>query len=60
VLMDIITIKNNGVNGKNNYCRSVEDISQYKGEEEVLITAFCIFKITKIEGRNYYLDCEGY
>lgn len=56
----IITIKNNGVKGRNNYCRSVDDISQYKGEKEVLITAFCIFKITKIVGKNYYLDCLGY
>ena len=56
----IITIKNNGNSGRNNYCRYVGDISQYKGEEEVLITAFCIFTIKKIDGKNYYLDCEGY
>ena len=56
----VITLKNNGVNGRNNYCRYVDDISQYKGEEEVLITAFCIFVVKKIEGSTYYLDCEGY
>ena len=56
----VITIKNNGNDGRNNYCRYVEDITTYKGEEEVLITAFCIFKITKIDGNTYYLDCEGY
>ena len=56
----VITIKNNGNNGRNNYCRYVEDLTEYKGEDEVLITAFCIFKITKIDGNIYYLDCEGY
>ena len=56
----VITIKNNGNNGRNNYCRYVGDISQYKGEEEVLITAFCIFTIKKIDKNTYYLDCEGY
>ena len=55
-----IKIKNNGTNGRNNYCRYVGDISDYSDEEEVLITAFCIFKITDIEGNYYYLDCEGY
>ena len=54
-----IKIKNNGTNGRNNYCRYVGDISDYSDEEEVLITAFCIFKITDIEGNYYYLDCEG-
>ena len=56
----IITIKNNGTEGRNNYCRYVEDITQYKGEEEIIITAFCIFTIKKIDGKTYYLDCEGY
>ena len=51
-------IKING-NGRNNYCKDISDISEYD-EEEVLITAFCIFKITDIEGNYYYLDCEGY
>ena len=60
VTLLVITLKNNGVNGRNNYCRYVEDITKYPGEEEVLITAFCIFKITKIDGNTYYLDCEGY
>ena len=56
----VITIKNNGTPGRNNYCRYVEDITQYKGEEEIIITAFCIFTIKKIDGKTYYLDCEGY
>ena len=56
----VITIKNNGVEGKNNYCRYIADISLYPTEEEVLITAFSLFKITKIEGYYYYMDCEGY
>ena len=60
VTLLVITLNNNGVNGRNNYCRYVEDITQYKGEEEIIITAFCIFKITKIDGNIYYLDCEGY
>ena len=55
-----ITIKNNGTEGRNNYCRYVGDISEYKEEDEVLITAFCIFTIKKIQGKIYYLDCEGY
>ena len=56
----VITIKNNGTNGRNNYCRQVEDITQYRGEEEIIITAFCIFTIRGIDGNTYYLDCEGY
>ena len=56
----VITIKNNGNDGNNNYCRYIGDISELPEEEEVLITAFCIFKITKIDGKFYYLDCLGY
>ena len=56
----VITIKNNGTQGRNNYCRYIEDLTQYKGEDEVLITAFCIFTIKRIDGKTYYLDCEGY
>ena len=56
----VIKIKNNGVNGRNNYCRYVEEITKYHGEDEILITAFCIFQITGIDGNIYYLDCEGY
>ena len=56
----VITIKNNGVPGRCNYCRYVEDITEYKGEDEIIITAFCIFTVTKIDGNTYYLDCEGY
>ena len=39
----VITIKNNGTEGKNNYCRYIEYITQYPGEEEIIITAFCIY-----------------
>lgn len=56
----VIKIKNNGINGRNNYCRYIEEITQFHGENEVLITAFCIFQITRINGNTYYLDCEGY
>ena len=56
----LITIKNNGISVTNNYCRYVEDIIQYKGEDEIIIIAFCIFTIKKIDGKNYYLDCESY
>ena len=56
----VITIKNNGNDGNNNYCRYIGDISELPEEEEVLFTAFCIFKITKIDGKFYYLDCLGY
>ena len=56
----VITIKNNGTNGRNNYCRYVEDITKYPGEEEILITAFCLFTIKDIDRNTYYLDCEGY
>ena len=38
----------------------VEDITQYKGEDEIIITAFCIFTVKKKDGKTYYLDCEGY
>ena len=64
VTLMVITLKNIGVKGRTNYCRYIGDISNYPGEEEVLITAFCIYKITKIEktkeGTIYYIDCEGY
>ena len=56
----VITIKNNWTQGRNNYCRYIEDLTQYKGEDELLITAFCIFTIKQIDGKTYYLDCEGY
>lgn len=55
-----IKIKNNGTNGHNNYCRYISDISIFKNEKEVLITAFCRYTITKIDGYEIYLDCEGY
>lgn len=60
----VISIQNNGINGKKVYCRDIENISQYPEEREVIITAFCEFKITKIEKQNnldiIYLTCIGY
>lgn len=59
----IIDITNNGDNGHNNYCRDISEISQYD-EQEVLITAFCRFKIKGKDNYKgldrYYLDCLGY
>lgn len=60
----VITITNNsGPNGKN-YCYYIEELSQYKKQEEVIISAYCSFIITKIEkGENndvVYLTCLGY
>jgi len=60
----VITIKNNGINGQNNYCLKIDDISEIPDEEEVLITCNCYFTVTNIEkGALFdivYLICEGY
>jgi len=56
----LLKLKNNGINGRNNYYRYLEEITQFHGENEVLITAFCNIVITRIDGNIYYLDCEGY
>jgi len=56
----VIKIKNNGVNNRLYYCRNIEEITQFHGEDEIMITAFCIFQITRIDGNTIYLDCEGY
>ena len=62
----VIKIRNNGNNGNNNYCRDISSISQYSNESEILLTAFCRYRITDIEEGNsydpdiYYLDCIGY
>ena len=57
----IITIKNNK---KKNYCYYIKNISEFHTEEEIIITAFCNFLITKYEynsGQNIiYLTCLGY
>ena len=55
-----ITITNNGSNGNNNYCRDISDISQYGDEGEILITAFCRFRVTEIGGNHCKLTCIGY
>ena len=49
----------------NNFCKSIEGISSYKNEKEILFTSNCTFNATKIEkdinGIDYvYLICEGY
>ena len=60
----VISIQNNGINGKKVYCRDIENISQFPFEKEVIITAFCEFKITEIKKENnldvIYLTCIGY
>ena len=61
----IITIKNNQ---RSNYCYKISRISQFSRdnntEEEILITAFSLFKITDIAHRDnicyIYLDCLGF
>jgi hypothetical protein len=57
----IITIKNNK---KKNYCYYVKNISAYQTEEEVILTAFCNFLITKYGNNSdqniIYLTCLGY
>jgi len=59
-----ISIQNNGVNGKKIYCRNIEYISDYPFQKEILFTAYCQFRITKIEktpNLDYlYLTCEGH
>ena len=60
----IISIQNNGTNGKKVYCRDIENISNFNFEKEIIFTAFCQFKVTKIEKQNnldvIYLTCDGY
>ena len=59
-----ITIQNNGVNGKKIYCRNIEYISDYPYQKEILFTAYCQFRVTKIEKTPnldlLYLTCEGH
>lgn len=57
-----ITIKNNE---KSNYCYYIKDISAFKSEEEVLITAYTSFYITNVEGNKkdgiiVHAECRGY
>ena len=63
----IITIKNNE---NNNYCYNIENFAIVNNqgfqdaEREILITAFTLFKITRIERDNklskIYMDCLGF
>ena len=59
-----ITIFNNGINGKKNYCRDVEYISSYPFQKEIIFTSYCHFRVTKIEKNpqldKLYLVCEGH
>ena len=55
-----IRITNNGNGGNNNYCRNISDISNYPNEGEVLITAFCRFRVEEISGNRCKLTCIGY
>ena len=60
----IISIQNNGTNGKKVYCRDIEYLSDFPFEKEIIFTAFCQFKVAKIEKQNnldiIYLTCDGY
>ena len=63
----IITIKNNE---NNNYCYNIENFAIVNNqgfqdaEREILITAFTLFKITRIEKdktlSKIYMDCLGF
>ncbi len=58
----IITIKNNE---KNNYCYFIQNCSILPEEEEILITCFSTFVLTKVRNDEkgnfiYELDCLGY
>ena len=59
-----ICIKNNGTNGKDNYCYYVEDITLNKEEYEVIISSHCYYTVIGIDRGNKLdyvtLICEGY
>jgi hypothetical protein len=55
-----IKITNNGNGGNNNYCRNISDISDIPSEGEVLITAFCRFRVEEVSGNRCKLTCIGY
>ena len=60
----IISVLNNGINGKKIYCRDIETISGFPFEKEIIFTSHCQFKVTKIQKTfnldKLYLTCEGY
>ena len=60
----VISIQNNGTNGKKVYCREIENLSNFQFEREIIFTAFCQFKVTRIDKENnldiIYLTCDGY
>ena len=58
-----VRIENNGK--PNYYCYNIYQISQFKGEKEILITSNCTFQITNIIIKKgsvdeIYLTCEGF
>ena len=55
----VITILNNNVNGKKNYCLDIEQISAFPFEREIIFTSHCQFRVTNIENNILYLTCEG-
>ena len=55
----ILVIRLRSTRQECDYCKYIEDITQYKGEEEVLINPYCLYKVKKIKGNTFYLDCYG-
>ena len=59
-----IIIKNNGTNGKDNYCFYIRDISDIPEEDEILISSLCYYTVIDISRENNLdkitLICEGY
>ena len=60
-----ITIKNNGTNGRPNYCYYIAGLSKFKREKEILFSSHCLFSVSKIKRNpdaNDYVNliCHGY
>ena len=60
-----ITIKNNGTNGRPNYCFYIAGISKFPREKEILFSSHCLFSVSKITRRPDAIDyvhliCHGY
>ena len=60
----IISVQNNGINGKKVYCRDIEYISDYPFQKEVVFTSYCQFLVTKLDKTPsldiIYLTCVGH